>query len=304
MINIIVKGDLDFGLSIRELLRVWGEILNNIHEEIVIDLSACRFCNCCLLLGLYLLQKKLSKEGVRISININCGNSAFASYLELTSFKNSLNPDTLSVDEMEAKFNYYRDRTYLPLLDFPVADNQTDIREKLLSFLTQNIHSKLTLDPQMKSVVSYQITEAVNNICDHSHASRGYLFLQYYPRKKLMDIAIADMGVSLLGSYIMNGHEGVKNHVEAMQSALNGESTKLEKNRGFGIRTSRNMLVQGLEGRYFMMSGNAFLNSRPGIEDSIGVFPEKPGIQWNGTFIALRVPVNTKPGFDYTKYLE
>ena len=307
MLVVTVSSDnFEFGLSIRELLRIWGKIIEHKEDEIIIDLSHCRFCNCCLLLGLHLLHKNLSQEGCRISLNTDCIHPAFASYLVLTSFTEGLNPNHFSSEQMDQLLLHYQNRTYLPLLDFPATELLADsqIRDRLLSFLSQSIQNKLHLDPQIFIAVSYLITEAVNNIKDHARTPRGYLFTQFYPRKGLMDICFADLGVSLLGSYQAVERTDVNSPVIAMQSALNGDSTKGELHRGFGIRTSREMLVHGLGGRYFMMSGNAFLDSRPGVKDKINVFPERPGIQWDGTYLALRIPIQAKPGFDYIKYVE
>jgi len=55
----------------------------------------------------------------------------------------------------------------------------------------------------------------------------------------------------------------ITSSIEAINSAANGVSTKNRpeaEGRGFGISTSFDMLVNGLKGKYAVMSGNAFMS--------------------------------------------
>ena len=309
MINITVQSDtsLEFASSIRELFRIWALVINGgKKEEIIVDLSNCRFCKCSFLLGLHLLYKDFVKQGYNISLKTNCSNKAFGSYLNLTSFDEGLNPNNFSSNEVDQLFERFKNKTYLPLLNFPASAMAEDIRirESIMDSLSQSIESKLKLEPQIRGAVTYLIDEAVNNIKDHARTLRGYIITQFYPKRQYMDICIADLGVSLLGSYKAVGRTDIITPEQALQAALNGDSTKDDPGRGFGIRTSRRMLVQGLGGRYFMMSGNAFLYSLPARKETIQVIDENIGIQWNGTFVALRIPIQTNSTFEMTQYLE
>ena len=134
--------------------------------------------------------------------------------------------------------------------------------------------------------------------------ARGFLFTQFYPSKGFLDICIADTGVSILGSYQAVGRDDITTHEQALQSALSGDSTKDDPNRGFGIRTSRKMLVKGLGGNYFLWSGNAFLFGAPGSKEAIKVVPQHLGIEWPGTYLALRIPIQKNVKFQISDYLE
>lgn len=59
------------------------------------------------------------------------------------------------------------------------------------------------------------------------------------------------------------------------------------------------MLVDGLHGSFFMLSGGAFHRY-----DSNGAsFIKLPdSINWNGTIILMKIPVNVPVDFDYSKY--
>ena len=91
--------------------------------------------------------------------------------------------------------------------------------------------------------------------------------------------------------------------VEAIKAANRGISSKNlpdAENRGYGIYTSKRMLVEGLGGQYLMISGGNFYLKSPGF-DSFYSLPV--GLRWNGTIIALRIPYNVEE-FNYVNYLE
>jgi len=88
-----------------------------------------------------------------------------------------------------------------------------------------------------------------------------------------------------------------------MKAANLGVSTKNlpdAENRGYGIITSKKMLVDGLYGNFVMLSGNAlFLKSK-----SINQFSELPDIAtWKGTIIAMRIPYINET-FNYINFVE
>lgn len=158
------------------------------------------------MLGISLLYRHCRNEGKDIEMNLDCGNEYFANYLNLTYFREGLQPDIVTQD-IETIFESYRHKTYLPLTNFPAGENSmdSDIRDRLLEFMSNRVRERLNLDVQLYSAVSYLIDEAVNNIKDHARTQRGYLFTQIYPKKQFLDLCIADTGVSLLGSYLATG---------------------------------------------------------------------------------------------------
>lgn len=147
------------------------------------------------------------------------------------------------------------------------------------------------------------IEESVDNIIEHSDSKRGYIFGQSYPSKKYMDICIADNGITLLGSYCKMEENKITDHLSAMKAANFGISTKNltgAENRGYGIRTSKKMLVDGLSGNYVMLSGNAlYLKSK-----TIERFMVLPDIAtWQGTIVAMRIPY-VNASFNYIDFVE
>jgi len=110
--------------------------------------------------------------------------------------------------------------------------------------------------------LSYFLSELVDNIYEHSGSPDGFLFSQYLEREGCIDLCIADNGIS----------------------------------------TSRRMLVEGLGGSFFMLSGSAFHRyERHGLNYYANV---SRFFHWPGTIILLRIPVVAPQGFSYIDYLE
>ncbi len=130
------------------------------------------------------------------------------------------------------------------------------------------------------------------------------MFAQYYPGKKYIDICIVDCGKGILKSYQDSGIMRFSDSSSAISEAINGLSTKnlpLAENRGYGIKTSRKMIVNGLGGYYSITSGDAMYIYTPKNE-TILVLPNS--IKWKGTIVAIRMPFKDVRNFNYSLYLE
>ena len=115
---------------------------------------------------------------------------------------------------------------------------------------------------------------------------------------------IADIGKTLLESYqTSEKHRGdVLTENQAMEAALAGKSTKSTNvDRGFGISTSKEMLTSGLNGKYFLWSGNVFNIHTSEINNVVNIPNE---IRWQGVYLCLRIPVIPKPGFNLYDFVE
>jgi hypothetical protein len=100
----------------------------------------------------------------------------------------------------------------------------------------------------------------------------------------------------------MEGNKFI-DHLSAMKAANSGIYTKNlpdAENRGYGIRTSKNMLVNGLSGNFVMLSGNALHLSSRGI-DQFSALPEIATSQ--GTIVAMRIPYMNR-SFNYINFVE
>ena len=174
----------------------------------------------------------------------------------------------------------------------------------LSSLISENmIISQLNIQPNVAIGLKYMIDETLDNITEHSESDRGYIFAQAYPKKGFLDVCIADRGINLLGSYEKLSDNEIASDMEAIKAANRGLSSKNlpdAENRGFGIMTSKQMLIQGLGGQYLMISGSClYIKSR--FLDSFYAMPN--GLRWNGTIVALRIPYQSDT-FNYINYIE
>ncbi|MDP3997642.1 MAG: hypothetical protein Q8P73_04050 [bacterium] len=86
---------------------------------------------------------------------------------------------------------------------------------------------------------------------------------------------------------------------DALRRALHGVSTKKTKERGFGLRTSKDVVCKALGGSFMFLSGSAAIISG-GRNDRIVRLPD---FAWQGVIVAYRVPKPTGP-VDIYSYLE
>lgn len=199
----------------------------------------------------------------------------------------------------------YKDKSYTPICKFDAHAKDRDGIESQLQHLIE-IQSKA--NGKAKVSLSYLFSELITNIVEHSQSNYGYIYSQYLDGEGYVDICIADKGITIFGSYIQSNKYDdliINNSARALQLAVGGYSTKNRpdaENRGYGISTSIKMLVDGLKGAFFILSGNAFYR-----HDNTGATTVKlpDSIKWNGTIILLRIPIKNVPtNFDCYKYFE
>ena len=147
------------------------------------------------------------------------------------------------------------------------------------------------------------LSEMTDNIFEHSRSDHGYILTQCYPKHGYADVCLGDTGITVLGSYRMAGSKEIHTDIDALKAANNGLSTKNlpnAENRGYGIITSKGMLVRGLGGQYLMLSGNAVYVDTP---NGSGYIELPGGIRFKGTVIALRLPYRNDD-FRYLDYID
>ncbi len=270
------------------------------NEPAFFDLSRVKFISPLLLCGISALCDQIIETGTEVKINSGEG---ISDYLETICFYAGLNPHNFSLTELDDKLKSFHNKTYLPITIFPVSTNPTNIqiREKTLSSINQILKAQLNLSGDIQNAIFYLVSELSQNVSDHSGAKFGKIMAQFYPSKNYLDLCIVDSGKGFFKSFLENGRLRPDNHLDALNLALMGESTKDNAiTRGFGISTSRKMLVEGLKGKIFIWSGDAFYYrdlEREEIVHSIGNI-------WNGCYIALRIPTLNVKNFHFYDFLE
>lgn len=219
-------------------------------------------------------------------------------YFDAVRFDNIYDASALS--SQDALYAYLN-KSYIPISRFSVRSNIDKIQEILQAV----IETQSKVARNMRTPISHLLSELIGNISEHSGSEHGYLFCQKV--KKDLYITIADCGKTIYGSYVDTNkyiNEIGTNEAEALRIANEGYSTKDRpdaENRGYGISKSREMIVNGLRGAFFMLSGTAFYR-----HDENGIVPANipEEYRWNGTIILVKVPLTAPNGFSFYNYVE
>ena len=281
------------------------KLLSNISavpagEEVVLNYRRAKFTHPFYTLAIPLIIRQLALRGREVKLQSDFVHPYTSDYMGYIKFPEGWDPLLAANGDFAEQLERYRYKTYIPIINFPVGDSDgiTEIRDQFLSAINRLLVSICGFSGSMRTALMYLIDEAVNNVLHHSADDRGYLLAQYFKSKGYIDLVIADIGRTLLESY-KNSEKyktTIVGHRDAMEAALAGHSTKSGNvDRGFGISTSKEMLTTGLNGKYFLWSGNVF-NIHTSEINNVVTLPET--ITWQGAYLALRIPLVAQEGFN------
>lgn len=280
--------------GLRPVVGIMSQVEASGENEVTVDFADTKFISPVFALSLIVYLTRCGKKVLFVNAS---------DYLNLIGISSGgIKPDQMRQTEFLAALERYATRTYIPIIDF-AAGPDTDVKDAVSSIVENLIIRQLNLQKNVANGLKYMIAETLDNITEHSESDRGYIFAQAYPKKGFLDVCIADRGITLLGSYQKLKNNEIANDSEAIKAANRGISSKNlpeAENRGFGIKTSKQMLINGLGGQYLMISGGSLYVKSPHL-DSFYAMP--PGLRWNGTIVALRIPYKA-PTFNYIDYLE
>ncbi|MBN8703788.1 MAG: sensor histidine kinase [Bacteroidetes bacterium] len=278
--------------------------VNNSKAEIFhFDFNNCMFINPFIIGGLTSIAHYQRLKGKKVHYTFNKQNESISNYFKTVYFPDGFNYQESQFQNLDTFFENYHSKTYIPLIAFPAGKKEIEnkIREKVISAINSILKDQLKLKGYVLMAIFYMIDELTQNITDHSGSNKGILFAQFYPTKNFMDICIADYGKGLLQSYIDAGKHNPKSDEEAINFAIFGKSTKnLPESRGFGLSTSRRILVEGLKGKFCIYSGNAFFVQDIEREELIAL---EEGYYYKGCYVALRIPILTNEQFNLYDYV-
>lgn len=279
--------------GIEPVVRIMSTINRSADDDIVIDCSEIYFTSPVFIISLMLCLFSCNKKVTIINTT---------PYLETIRFYYSIEPDKISEDAFRTLLGKYLNKTYIPVISFPAFASRAADKDAILTAIENLLCRQLKIENNVLNGIKYILGEMVDNITEHSESERGLIFAQAYPKKAYIDLCIADRGITLKGSFNNAGIE-IADDVEAMQAAnkrISSKNLPNAENRGYGIYTSKKMLISGLGGHYMMISGSALYLKDSNMEKIIEL-PE--GLKWNGTVIALRLPYQREE-FSYTNYFE
>ena len=187
--------------------------------------------------------------------------------------------------------------TTLPITCF---SNKVGIkaRDKAVEEYIENLSNVFGQIDGAENAISLPIFELVSNIFEHSRKEEGWAFAHLDKQKKYLEISIADSGIGLTESY-RRGKNLKLSDADAIGEAIIGNSTKSEYERGYGIKTSKNIICKELKGSFLIFSGKAVLIAEGKEEKLI----ELDKSVWDGVILGYKIPIPEKPVNIYP-YLE
>lgn len=302
IIQIPERTHINFGDSISKLITIISKISSVEGEHIILDFRQSKMLNPFFLCGLVCVIKKFQNAGKVFTFNLD-ENSNVNSYLKTILFPMTLlasDDDDINLKILEN----YQAKTYIPIISFKTGldTDTTKVRENILSSISLLLKNQLNFSAERIQPLAYFLDELTNNINDHSEAEEGYVFAQFYPNSNFLDLCICDPGKGIYQSYLDHPKFNPKSEIEAIKLAVTGFSTKdRPEARGFGISTTRDMLVKGLKGILYLWSGNAtFLQA---VDQEVIVDIGK-NAYFQGTFVAIRLPTIIPDKFKFYNFVE
>lgn len=269
----------------------------NVYDDVVWDFVKIKFFHPFYICGLSLYRNQCERKIILNGVSENVGR-----YLSVIEFESPLLVD--SIMKIDALTNSYIHKTYIPICKFKTCESSID---SITSSLQKIIQSQCRMSSNMISPLSYLIGEIVTNIHDHAKSEHGYMFSQYLSNENCLNLCIADYGISIYGSFLKSrlvSEQWMENEATVLDKALNHISTKNlpdAENRGYGLPTTKSMLVDGMGGEFFILSGGAF-HRHDGNGKSTVSLPKS--IYWNGTIVLLKIPLHLPINFNYLNYTE
>lgn len=272
-----------------DLIQQFGtlySIFNKVekNEKIHFDLSKARWLCPIIVLPVAAYIAKMNSTFTQSK------NETTKAYLDIIHFPKGIN----SVSEFEKYMHLTK--TYVPI-SILERDKGAE-RENLESMFSSLTYRLLGSIPGAQNAVYYPIAELVTNIFEHSKNDVGFIFGQYYPKKEYLDICIVDTGRGLAQAY-KDETELDLSDGQAIEEVLKGHSTKSQQERGYGIRTSKRVVCEGLGGNFIIVSGTSALVSSQSSEKLVAL----PDFYWQGVIVAYRIP-KPKGGIDISGFLE
>ena len=282
----------EFGFSIAKLTALSQSLYSCADNEIRINFDNARMLNPFYIGGLSCLIHHYRQQGKTIVLNHEA-NPIIGSYMRTICFPYCYNENT-----EEINLEPFTAKRYLPIIKMPtgLSSQRELVREAILSAISALLQRQLNYSAGERMPLAYMLTEFSHNIRDHSGVDEGFIFGLFYPSDGYLDLCICDHGKGIYRSYLDTNKFIPISETQAMDFAINGKSTKdIPESRGFGISTSRDMLVNGLGGKLYIWSGNTVYIQ---TQEQRGIVSTPEGCIFQGTYIALRIPLQIPEGFN------
>jgi hypothetical protein len=139
-----------------------------------------------------------------------------------------------------------------------------------------------------ENAFKYLIGEMVTNIYEHSMFNNALVMAQKYATKKYVDICFCDNGISIPGSFERAGMF-FEDDFEAIGAAINGTSSKMNHERGWGMGSSARICLEGLGGSMLIASRGGTIEFHQGNPKRY-IDTDRSDYRYSGTLISMRFP--------------
>ena len=182
----------------------------------------------------------------------------------------------------------------IPVISFPASGERTDVRNAITSAVEDFVVQETKIEGNVAAAFRYITDEIIDNITEHADTPDGFITVSW--NDYAVTVCIADGGKTIYGSYLDRKFDSIVNDQTALHAAVSGVSTKNRpgaENRGFGISTSADMVIQGLDSALIILSGRGLLIKDKEKNDYMEL-PEPLFLP--GTLICFTLPIQ-KEGF-------
>ncbi|KQB35641.1 ATP-binding protein, partial [Acidiplasma aeolicum] len=197
-------------------------------------------------------------------------------YLRNSRYIPPSNSDTKNyINTMLQNYNNlnFSNKSYLPITGVNENDNKVEqFVERILK----------TYNMDNSDLLNYIIGELTDNIIEHSKYTNNYILAQYYKNTGL-EICIYDDGIGIPKSF-KNAGFNLNNDADAIKMALNGESTKGDKERGTGLSSISRIIESSSSNEFIIISDKAIYNFYNGRENLYNLDDK---YKLRGTFIGV-----------------
>lgn len=179
--------------------------------------------------------------------------------------------------------------TTIPLENVKVASSYAWF-EKVLNWLSFSVNISVNSLVDLKM----PLQEIFNNIKDHSRENIGCSFIQHYPKKDEVQIAISDFGVGI--PYNIQSKLPSLNDAESLEKAIeHGFSTRsTPQNRGAGLDNLIYNVVKNNKGEVFIHSNHGILHCK-NVNNELCTKSSLSRIYYPGTLIQINLRTDTFP---------
>lgn len=271
-------------------------------REIHIDFSTLELCSISGMIAILCRLKDIHRRGVKIFFSNLENRSDVIAYMQRMDFFKQC-----GIEFPEEQIRHESRQRFVEISEIGGAGGRTDEGNLAIEIANCLVpDQKDSCEPSetgLWDLVHYSISELILNVIQHSDSS-GYVGAQFFPQKNWVEIAIADVGVGIRGSFARKGSplaDKLTDDCSAIDLALKpgitctthhpyGESP----NAGVGLTLMREVaLASG--GRFSLVSGD-------GIHESGQTIPKLIGKEFCGTFVNLVVYKNRITNFSDQLY--